>query len=139
MRLINFGLGEIIDRLTILALKVSYGESALHPVDHFRREQASLYARAAGSTRLSGRVFEAALELSAVNARIWQEEDYLRGRRRQYEDCPEDVDLLATVAIAFRIQALNDRRHALLHTINTEVGDAGGLEKSGAAVEVGRG
>lgn len=132
MKLLDYGLGEVLDRLSILALKISYAQDQDRPIDHFMRERSKLLVQAA--TRTTGKVFECYAELAVVNARIWQDEDSLRGMRK-LAGAAVDGRLTANetdavIATAFELQQLNDRRAALIAEINRTVGDdAGGEEK----------
>lgn len=126
MRLINSGVGELSDRLSVLTLKILHkGER-----DHWKAERAQILgklgARSIGTTWLDGFA-----ELAATNAAIWQYEDELREWRGQYKDAgPLDADQHADVVkIAFRLQELNDRRHELIAAINKHAGDHVGSEK----------
>ena len=123
-RLINFGAGEVCDRLSILALKILYGRETSKDVTHFENERSVLLTKIS-SSQLSGRWFTCYTELAAVNAAIWQSEDTLRGYARNAANTnPESV-----AAIAYRLQQLNDRRAELIELINKEVGDHLGSEK----------
>lgn len=126
-RLINFGTGEIVDRLTILSLKVLYGEQAGKDCTHFRNERNALL------TMLNARNafpswYELGLELHAINAALWQAEDELRGYR-QRDLVRADVAPSAVAECAFRIQTLNDQRATLIAAINAKTGDNLGAEK----------
>lgn len=122
MRLVNYGVGEICDRLTILALKILYATEAKKETKHFVDERNALLTQLR-SREITGAWFEFCLELAAVNGRLWQSEDELRefrlGGRR--EDSP--------MPVAFRIQELNDRRAELIQVINKATGDHLGQEK----------
>lgn len=120
MRLINFGTGEILDRLSILALKIQYGSEAGKEVKHFLDERNALLAKFEAPT--NGRWLEHALELMVVNARLWQSEDELR----DFRNLPAASGINA---LAFRIQDLNDRRAELIKAINKLTGDYLGEEK----------
>ena len=135
MRLVNYGAGEMSDRLTILALKLLYGLDAGKDVKHFRDERNALLVQIRART-LNGVWFEQVLDLGATNAALWQAEDHLRGRRRAVEHEEDEGVIAAHYAeagrLAFRIQALNDQRAALIERINQDAGDAGsGKEKLG--------
>ena len=124
MRLINFGIGEISDRLSILALKILHGTEAEKDVKHWRDEQNALLSKITART-LNGSWFERYTELAAVNAVLWQGEDALREMRTEggvgiFEDAGH---------LGFRLQALNDRRAELIEAINKEAGDFLGMEK----------
>jgi hypothetical protein len=122
MRLINYGVGEIADRLTILSLKILYGTEAAKDTKHFLDERNALLAQLR-SRELNGGWFEHVLELAAVNGRLWQSEDDLRGMRTA-----KLADGYAA-ELAFRIQGLNDRRAELVNLINKVTGEHRGDEK----------
>jgi hypothetical protein len=140
MRLVNFGAGEIGDRLSILALKILYGREGNQAVTHFEKERAVLLTKIAART-LGGSWFEYYTELATVNAAIWQNEDKLRQLRKEAAiwDKPdstgltgaEDLKRLTPVALltAFRSQELNDRRAELIELINKVAGDGETREK----------
>ena len=126
MRLINFGVGEITDRLTILSLKILHNRDG--DVSHFTNERSALLAKLAGRN-LNGSWYEHSVELGAVNAAIWHNEDELRGwRARGITQIPHINDR-NVVEIAFKLQELNDRRHELIAEINKKAGDFFGREK----------
>ena len=131
-RLTNFGTGEITDRLTILSLKILYGQDAGKPVDHFVAEQNQLLPMIKGRT-LNGIWFEHALALAAVNGALWQAEDQLRlwrasaGNGHALEQVLGNAEPI--LRLAFRIQDLNDRRAALISAINAHTGEKLGEEK----------
>lgn len=118
-RLHNPGPGEILDRLTILALKRSaHGDPA-----HFRDEWSELWLRLPGGI-LQVQHLPPVLLLAAVNGLLWQAEDALRTlRSRGLEMCTE------AGVVGFRIQDLNDRRAALIREINVAAGWDNGPEK----------
>jgi hypothetical protein len=126
MRLINYGAGEIADRLTILKLKILFGKAAGRDVSHFEREQSQLLPKMTLS--LTSKVFEATVELAAVNSALWHAEDDLRALRPKADPPPWDP-VKAAEQLAFRIQALNDRRAELVALINTNTGEQLGDEK----------
>lgn len=140
MKLVNYGPGEISDRLTILSLKILVGTEQGKDISHFKSEQAVLLAQIR-SRSLNGSWFESVLELAAVNGQLWQAEDALRQERKHaavYATSDSTGNTFAeenartaarVMPLAFRIQALNDRRAALVAAINTHTGDHVGLEK----------
>jgi hypothetical protein len=142
MRLINYGAGEITDRLTILALKILTGAAAGKETAHFENERSSLMVKLAART-LNGSWFAQVLELGAVNAALWYAEDALRGWRSTWAETGPDSSGLsggpgsgyktataaAIVALAFRIQDLNDQRAVLVEAINKLAGDHIASEK----------
>jgi len=117
-RIVNVGLGEVCDRLSILALKILFGELKGVDISHFQRERAALLPKLSATS--AGRWTEHYVDLAAVNAALWQAEDDLRLLRADAR--PTAMELAAQ--IAFRIQAWNDRRAELVQQINALVGDA---------------
>lgn len=130
MRLVNYGPGEITDRLTILALKILYGRKAGKPVAHFETEKAALLAQIRSRT-LNGKWFDAVVELAAINGALWRSEDALRQLRKDLQPggARDGNGWGEAAIIAFGIQELNDDRAALVHRINQEAGEAAGQEK----------
>lgn len=129
-RLINPGTGEILDRLSILGLKLLYGGLAGKETKHFRDERNVLLTKLNAGDGITGPAMEHYIELAAVNAALWQAEDQLR----EYRDVPQTahVDMAhyaLIVRCAFKIQQLNDRRAELISLINVNTGEAGGQEK----------
>lgn len=122
-KLVNYGAGEISDRLTVLALKILFGTEAGKDVSHFRNEQTVLLTQIHART-LNGVWFDAYTGLAAVNAALWHAEDDLRAMRRSGTPNTDDIAVLA-----FRIQSLNDQRAALIARINSDAGDTVGTEK----------
>lgn len=128
MRLLNFGTGEITDRLTILSLKILYGAEAEKETKHFEDERSGLLAKLAGQT-LNGSWFKPTLELAAVNAAIWRLEDELREYRQERDPHGGEEEAEKIIAVAFRLQELNDQRAQLVDAINTLTGTKLGSEK----------
>lgn len=114
-RLVNFGLGEICDRLSILALKIRHAGDK--DVSHFKNERAALQVKLV--THEPGRWLEHFVELSTVNAMLWYAEDALRAHR----DAGPAAEPRDVVECAFAIQELNDERAVLIAHINALVGD----------------
>jgi hypothetical protein len=130
MRMINFGAGEVCDRLTILATKILYAAVAGKESRHFTDERNVLLTHLRGR-ELNGAWFQTALDLGAVNAALWRCEDELREWRDQEPNVAKiDEPTARDVArIAFQIQALNDRRAELIEQINRTTGEFLGEEK----------
>ena len=131
MRLVNYGCGEMADRLTILALKLLIGKEQGKPTDHFRNERNALITQL-NARETCGPWLEHLFELSAVNAALWHAEDDLRELRGSWEGFKDAAALgAAGIAgeLAFRIQALNDQRAALVGLINEKAGDGTTQEK----------
>lgn len=127
-RLINPGVGDITDRLTILALKILHGQERGADLSHWERERATLLGLIRART-LNGIWFESVLELAAVNARIWETEDGIREWREQEPEGVKGPEAVEVARLVFRNQSLNDRRAELVHAINEAAGDDRGQEK----------
>ena len=121
-RLINPGPGEMLDRLSILALKILYGRVAGKDVKAFELERGALFAKVAGSRTLTGQGFEAFVELSTVNSVLWHLEDDLRVLRAA-TDPTVPTQWREAALCAYRIQEFNDKRAELIMAINRQVGD----------------
>jgi hypothetical protein len=129
-RLINPGTGEILDRLSILSLKILHaGLLAGRDVDHFRNERNALLVTLRGKNGFAA-WFDEYQQIGAVNAALWYAEDELRDWRLKVNsgDVYKETDRAVRVC-AFRIQALNDERARLIHAINTKTGEQYGQEK----------
>ena len=127
MRLVNYGPGEIADRLTILALKIVAGEEAGKDVKHFRDERNALLVKLNAQKNVD--CLEELIELGAINARIWQTEDELRRWRSPTSGAITATDADTIRKLAFRAQELNDRRAELIAKVNREAGEYFGAEK----------
>lgn len=124
-RLVNFGLGEICDRVSILSLKLLYGEQKAIDVAHFRNERNVLLTKM--TVRDTGRWLELFADLAATNAALWHCEEHIRGRRAAIE-AEQDEGVIAehyhqAGVLGILIAALNDKRSALVGQINELVGD----------------
>jgi hypothetical protein len=119
--------GELIDKLTILAIKdARIGEDA--KLANVRREREALeaVAVAAGLRQLPG-LAELEEALRAVNGELWTIEDRIRDCERQGDFGPGFVELARAVYVT------NDRRAALKRQINALSGSELVEEKSYAA------
>lgn len=131
MALLNPGCGEIVDRLTILSLKVLYGEAAGKSVAHFVNERNGLSVKLKGR-ELNGAWFEQVLQLGAVNAALWARTDEQRRYLDQYHEPWTKERTLAAAECGVAIMRLNDERARLVRQINELSGDLpkdAGLEK----------
>jgi len=151
MRLVNPGLGETTDRLTILALKILVGQEQGKDITHFSNEHAALLTQIRSRT-LNAKWFEAVLSLAAVNGLLWHAEDDLKALRLEWlgqQPLPPVADFVGPLAegarqlndgvrrrvadvvlpLAFRIQGLNEQRAELVAQINREAGDGDLKEK----------
>jgi len=139
-RLVNIGVGEVCDRLSILALKILHGGAAGKETTHWQTEQTALFVQIR-SRDLTGRWFAAYAELAAVNAALWTAEDTVRELRQQAAvwKTPDSSGLtgeeerkrigMQAASVAFWVQELNDRRAELVDQINKEAGEFVGPEK----------
>ena len=115
-RLIDFGLGEIVDRLTIIALKIQHEVGSLGP---WQRERRALIARIAPDT---AETIPEWRDLANVNNQLWQEEDKMRAYRER-EGRLTTHDLFDVADLGMHCQALNDLRSQLIASINQSQGD----------------
>lgn len=121
-KLVNYGLGEVCDRLSILSLKIAHGSEQQKEVSHFEAEQSVLRKELHVRNGAGGGWMGLLIDLSVVNARLWQQEDQLREYRKFV--ARSEQQLIDTVVCAFLIQALNDQRASLVKQINETVGDS---------------
>ena len=136
-RLINYGVGDIADRLSILALKVLHYSAAGKDVSYLMKERNALLTQwRTKELPLNGPFGEAWLELGAVNAALWATEDALRAYRLhneaydlESEELRVHPETVKALRLAFRIQELNDRRAQLIDQINQATGEFLGPEK----------
>lgn len=118
-RLLNPGIGEITDRLTILALKIRYGLDAGRDVSHFGRERAGLLTKIRSAT-LNGSWFEQTLALGAVNAALWHRTD----EQRRYVNAASAFNWEDAGRCGIAIMKLNDERASLVEAINVQTGES---------------
>ena len=118
--------GELIDRITILEIKA---DRIADPAKraHVRHELAVLRAARDRVIPASAALDRLAVDLKAVNSRLWEVEDALRDceRDRRFDD--------RFVTLARAVYRTNDRRAALKAQINTLLGATIVEEKSYAA------
>ena len=129
-RLHNPGPGEILDRLSILQLKMLYGVQAGKPIGHFVSEAEALWSLLPGIGDYAREV----IRLTAINAALWHAENDLRALRAAVGagDDPKLLshdEIVRAVRGAFQIQALNDQRAAGIATINRAAGRPEEAEK----------
>lgn len=115
MRLIHPSPGELLDRKTILHLKIAAGRQRNVEVGHFREELQMIEAALAEWLRKNAgadrRAYdEATEELAEVNRKLWQAEDQVRQLSRSERDRLADLAKL--------IPELNDRRADLVQRVN---------------------
>ena len=120
---VDLPLGDVVDRVTILQIKLT----RLPGVDqraNVRRELASLIGRWKDSQLREMDSLPEWGALTEVNEQLWDIEDQIRDHERRTDFGPSFIDL------ARRVYRLNDRRAALKRAINWELGSALIEEKS---------
>lgn len=130
MRLIGFGAGEALDRLSILSLKIVHADLRGVRSDHFAEEEQNLLVwldqhPSTISDATHQEVRKSENRLAAVNAVIWYAEDELR--RLRSVDSPVEQGAIANMAV--KLQIMNDHRAELIREINLLTGYEGGEEK----------
>lgn len=125
MRLIGYGPGELLDRLTILALKIHHGEAEQAYLGHWKEERTELFKtldlwKDWAIVRDATLLFT--IDLTLVNSLLWRAEDDLRAWRKQGWDTIGAPEAIEVADLGFRIQALNDRRAGIVMAINTAAG-----------------
>lgn len=129
-RLINPGLGDYLDRLSILALKILDGSAAGKDVEHFERERNAILTKVRAEVDPAS-YLEWYSELAAVNAALWYATDRLRGNAQLLEvgDPHALCDWSTIAGIGIQILRLNDQRAMLVDKLNKLGGDTSGQEK----------
>lgn len=112
MSLIDPSLGEFLDRLSILRLKIEHGEAEDKDVSHFRDEQQGILSRLR-TVNLMTLPFE---KLADINQALWESTDALR-----IAIATHDEPLQARFGRI--ILRLNDQRAELVRQINEAHGD----------------
>ena len=111
MRAPPYGPGDVIDRLSVLTLKI------YHKGERYEREFAVLTRNAKGIVEGPDRLD--ALALAAINGELWGHEDQIRRFREQLTAADRmDPDPRDVARIAIEIQELNDRRQELVTRLN---------------------
>lgn len=105
-------LGDVVDKITILRIKVARLESA-SARDAAARELRALETRWAATGHAELRQFS---QLEAVNGRLWDVEDQLRRHEAARDFGPHFV------ARARGVYLLNDQRAALKRAVNEALG-----------------
>lgn len=118
MSLLTPSPADVIERLTILELKILHGELQEKDVEHFRAEKQALIEHLGGLGRMPG---EFVVPLAIINALIWTREDRVRDLIREHE-----VNQFPTLPeigeLALGTRKLGDRRHAILKEIDASFG-----------------
>ena len=122
-------IGEVLDRLSILTLKIEAGMRKSVSTELWERERTDLDAyltkkmqswqqtATSGSTEDFGKLVA---DLTIANTKLWIAEDELRLKRPKNGGHPSDEDeLVKEVAeVAFRIANLNDARSDAIQRLN---------------------
>jgi hypothetical protein len=119
-------IGELIDKLTILEIKLAEIADA-GKRDNVRREYETLIAAAPPPILASAEVAMLRERLRGVNAELWRIEDDIRAKERARAFDAEFI------ALARAVYVTNDARAALKREINRISGSALVEEKSYAA------
>ncbi|MHA1598295.1 MAG: DUF6165 family protein [Alphaproteobacteria bacterium] len=115
--------GELIDKLTILAIKLERIEDA-DKLKNIRHEHDVLTSALAASIPASGRLDELTGQLKAVNEELWEIEDDIR-------DCERAKDFGEKfIGLARAVYITNDRRSNVKRDINEHLGSSLVEEKS---------
>ena len=121
--LTEISLGEFLDKLTILRIKVERITDATK-LQNITGELRMLEARWSDAQRNAADIDAEMAELRLVNEALWDIEDRLRGKEAQQEFDAEFIELARSVYVN------NDRRAALKNSINRKLGSALVEEKS---------
>ncbi|MDR3527195.1 MAG: DUF6165 family protein [Rhizomicrobium sp.] len=114
--IVELSIGEVIDRLTILEIKLAR-ISKVELRRHVVVEHEKLLASFAASQRIEG-IDAIRAELKAVNESLWDIEDALR----EHEQRKDFGDLF--VQLARSVYRLNDRRSGIKRRINEVAGSS---------------
>lgn len=115
-RLMHYGLGEVVDRLTILALKLQH---AVGDTAGFEIERRDLLADWRPHTADTVPEWK---DLAHVNNQLWMAEDKMRGYRERTQLLTTH-DLFEVADLGMHCQRLNDERAQLIASINQSQGD----------------
>lgn len=120
---IPVSVGELLDKISILEIKLErIGDPARR--QNVARELAALTAVRDGALALTPAMQAACARLHAVNERLWDIEDAIRGKEREQCFDAEFVELARSV------YRTNDRRAALKRELNELSGSTLVEEKS---------
>jgi|SRR5579862_4006567 hypothetical protein len=123
---VEIAAGELIDKITILEIKLDLIEDAAKRAN-IRREYEQLTAVSRENILPSDEVLRLTAALKAANQELWHIEDDIRERERAKDFGPEFV------ALARAVYQTNDRRAALKREINALLQSSIFEEKSYAA------
>lgn len=115
--LLDPGLGDLLDRLTILLLKIKYGQRLKRPVEHFEVEYKAVRDRIG---TFNGHYREESRDrLLELNEGIWLATDQFRQATTNAQKA----------ALGMKMVDLNDRRASLIRVLNQAGGDTRPPEK----------
>lgn len=129
---ISVSTGELIDKITILAIKSERIKDSAK-LQNVRHELQMLEAARDAAIRPSQALSELTAQLKAVNEALWRIEDDIRDCERNRDFGPDFIELARSV------YHQNDRRFELKRQINQAVGSAFVEEKSYAPYAAGSG
>lgn len=111
MSLLNPGPGDLLDRLSVLELKILYSIARENPIEHFvvERDMILLKLNSGYPTGKLVSVLDQILRLAAINGLIWQ----MIEKTRRVKRLPANH--------ATKLQELNDGRQALVEGIHKTV------------------
>lgn len=113
MSLTRPSIGEYLDRLSILKLKIGYGEKAGYAIEHFRDEMHEILGALPDSLNMAA---DPVQDIFAVNELLWTLTDNLR---RAIATHHREQERSLGVAILHA----NDERARLIQAINEDHGD----------------
>ena len=113
MSLLDPSVGDLVDRLSILKLKIQFGEEAQKSIGHFETERAAVLHRLNGVNLSTPEIDK----LFFVNEAIWTTTDEMR----TVCDAHDEPKQARFGRIILR---LNDQRAELIQTINRQHGDS---------------
>lgn len=129
MRMLRPSLGECLDRITVLDLKIANCHAIKRPdaAVSFQEEHDGLtgYMKTAFPMHVpetANRIQEVRDKIFAINSQLWKCEDDIRDLIR-IRRSGAAVDTKAVVDVAFLIPELNDERARLVSEANAIVGD----------------
>lgn len=121
MRLIDPAPGEVIDRITILHLKMTYGKLNGSDVTHWRAEMALLLERVNGWA-LKAEYFNTFLQLASLNAALWALTDELNVYADEGYNVLQSSQVLQIAQLGLQIATLNRERANVVSIINQWMG-----------------
>lgn len=113
-RLLNPGLGDFADRLSILNLKITDGESNGKPITHLRLERVEVLRKITSFNTTSDARWET---LHIINQQIWELISAIEFWG-QYWPKISEADAYAVAGAAIELQGLNRQRAELVRMIS---------------------